>query len=671
MIMRNHVLCLIQLLVLLAAALLAPAIPQESGRTSAAGGPRSPQAHIASPPSAAVIDAPAVELVGSFGGAPTTLAISGTLAYVGEGAGLAIVDVSNPDLPVRLARMTLPGARQVRLNGNRAYVRYGSQLTILDISVPNNPLSLGSYSLPVTPSDFQIAGKFAYAVYGNEPRYFGTDPGGGLEIIDVSDPAHPALRGSYWASSWAGSIAVANGYAYIATISGLQVVDVRNPAQPVLRSTYVNEHYEASYIQIEHAFAYVIFSGGDAVLPYYHLDILDVSDPDHVKLRGKSSDVVNVAHQLQVSGSQAYISEGFCRLNCGYALAAIDASDPANLKTSILQGLPNLPIFAVREAQFYAIVEDTLTIFDLNGTNTPAPRGSCSLSSSSIYSVQVVGQRAYALGSAGLEIIDISDPSRPELLGRAPAGVTGLSIHNQFAYVVDGPKLQIFDISDPGNPTPRGTFAVSDTLQAIDSNNNFAYLVSDGKLSIVDVDNVDAPVLRGTYVLTHGLGQDIQVDGTYAYLATGGDLDIVDVGDPLGPKLLSSVQAPLAQSIFVAGNRAYTAARGGGVQIFDVSDPTAPLLRGGYTPLIDAMDVQAGGDLIYIADSNAVRIVDVRDPAGPLPRAAFATVDNPRRIQVVGDLIYVADAAGGLLILRVHPERFPEPMFLPVIGHAS
>jgi hypothetical protein len=51
---------------------------------------------------AAAIDAPVVELVGSFGGALTTLAISGTLAYVGEGAGLTIVDVGNSE-PASLA----------------------------------------------------------------------------------------------------------------------------------------------------------------------------------------------------------------------------------------------------------------------------------------------------------------------------------------------------------------------------------------------------------------------------------------------------------------------------------------------------------------------------------------------------------------------------------------
>jgi hypothetical protein len=353
-------------------------------------------------------------------------------------------------------------------------------------------------------------------------------------------------------------------------------------------------------------------------------------------------------------------------------LEVIDASDPAYLKTSVLEGVPfdlgYFQDFKVNGSRLYIATRDKLSLFDLISKDTVAPRGAYTVSTARVDAVRVMEQRAFILGSSGLELIDVSDPSSPGLLGRIPAGVTDLSIHNQFAYVIDGPQMQIFDVSDPSNPTLRGTFAVSDTLHAVDINNNFTYLVSGENLSIVDVGNAAAPMLRGTYALTHGTGQAIQVDGIYAYLATFGNLDIVDVSDPLSPKIQSSVQAPQAQSVYVAGDRLYTANGQYGLQICDISMPTAPLLRA-HKLWANTSYVRAAGDLLYTASSYGVQIIDVHDPADPLPRATFTTIDHPRRIQVVGDLVFVADGDGGLLILRVHPERFPEPTFLPVIGH--
>src|SRR5262245_23776813 len=50
-----------------------------------------------------------IDFVASIGGNVSTVAISGTLAFVGEGAGLAVLDVSDPAAPIRRARLPLPG----------------------------------------------------------------------------------------------------------------------------------------------------------------------------------------------------------------------------------------------------------------------------------------------------------------------------------------------------------------------------------------------------------------------------------------------------------------------------------------------------------------------------------------------------------------------------------
>ena len=51
---------------------------------------------------------PAVEFVSSIGGSVRAVAISDTIAYVGAGAALVTLDVSNPFQPAQLSRLPLP-----------------------------------------------------------------------------------------------------------------------------------------------------------------------------------------------------------------------------------------------------------------------------------------------------------------------------------------------------------------------------------------------------------------------------------------------------------------------------------------------------------------------------------------------------------------------------------
>jgi hypothetical protein len=57
---------------------------------------------------------------------------------------------------------------------------------------------------------------------------------GGLQVIDVSDPANPQRVGGYDTSGEAQGVAVSGHYAYVADgyAGGLQVIDVSDPANP-------------------------------------------------------------------------------------------------------------------------------------------------------------------------------------------------------------------------------------------------------------------------------------------------------------------------------------------------------------------------------------------------------------------------------------------------------
>lgn len=61
-----------------------------------------------------------------------------------------------------------------------------------------------------------------------------------------------------------------------------------------------------------------------------------------------------------------------------------------------------------------------------------------------------------AAGTAGLIVIDFSDPANPQRVGELDTGgdARGVAVSGNYAYVADGPEgLQVILIADPANPS--------------------------------------------------------------------------------------------------------------------------------------------------------------------------------------------------------------------------
>jgi hypothetical protein len=75
----------------------------------------------------------------------------------------------------------------VNVVGNLAYIaRGGAGLQIVDVSDPAAPVAVGGFDLPYSASDVDVVDNFAYVVNG-----------AGLYVLDVSDPAAPVAVGSF------------------------------------------------------------------------------------------------------------------------------------------------------------------------------------------------------------------------------------------------------------------------------------------------------------------------------------------------------------------------------------------------------------------------------------------------------------------------------------------
>ncbi|MDQ2996411.1 MAG: IPT/TIG domain-containing protein, partial [Chloroflexota bacterium] len=190
-----------------------------------------------------------MQYVGSIGGGVPTVAVSGTLAYIGEGSELTILDVSNPATPARLGGLTTrERVQDIELAGNRLYLTDDHDgLLIVDVADPAHPQLLGSIDTPGQAYDVQVVGNRAYLADGEE----------GMRIIDVSDPAQPATLGFYDILP-AYDLTIVGNIAYIATGTGrsLTLLDIGDPAHPTELTTWYSQ-YSTYGVQVVGGVAYV------------------------------------------------------------------------------------------------------------------------------------------------------------------------------------------------------------------------------------------------------------------------------------------------------------------------------------------------------------------------------------------------------------------------------
>ena len=198
------------------------------------------------------------------------------------GYGVLGVDLADPAAPVELGRFEFPFASAIEAHGDLVYASSttnGGFFRILDVADPAQPQELGALATSQT-YDLTVRGDYAYLADGAD---FGD---GGLRVVDVSNPAAPALLGQDTGCAYAMGIdASADGNTvYIACASNatfeneLRIVDVTDKANPLVIGSHVLP--------------------GSAQLPDY-----------------------NVAHSVVVSGTVAYVGHEF-------GVDEIDITDP-------------------------------------------------------------------------------------------------------------------------------------------------------------------------------------------------------------------------------------------------------------------------------------------------------------------------------------------------------
>lgn len=286
----------------------------------------------------------------------------------------------------------------------------------------------------------------------------------------------------------------------------------------------------------------------------------------------------------------------------------------------------------------------------------------------------VRGDICYLSAGGKLQVLDISNPFKPRLLGETVADTIAPSYRNfvvrgNYAYVRDiHHGLRIFDLSTFPTPREVGIWEKKYGSWRLDVAKGYAFFpAGEEGLFILDVRDPYYP--KEIYHLPYaGRGgvKEARVYGDYLYVGTFDSLLIFDISDVTHPSRISGFAFwpyhDTFSNIRVVGTYAYICARD--FHVIDVSDPYQPVEVashrgrwewGGHTK----WDIFIEEDYAYIADEKSLWVVDVHDPHSPITVGYYDTelglYSALYGVYVAGDYIYAAgstDEVGGLYILE-------------------
>jgi hypothetical protein len=596
-----------------------------------------------------------------------------------EGAGLQVIDVSDPTSPTRLGFFaTSQWFRDIEVVGEFAYLVVDSGLEIVDVGDPASPVGVGSLETPGSARAVDVAAGRAYVADGPA----------GLRVIDVSDPTAPREIGALATAGYAYDVEARGDLVHLVDDTALRLIDVSIPESPVEIGLLPADGYHD--MEVEGHLVYV----SKATSPWRsELHVIDVSDPSSPMEIG-SFDMLWV-QDFEVVEDRAYVLDRDHDLS--NTLRLLDFSDPTS-PTQIGAIAPRggwFGNFAIGGEIATVSNEHGLSLIDLSLPQYPAVSAPFS-DGPWKYAVAVaaVDDLAYLVdfeivsGAPNfLRVLDVSEPTAPAELGSlAVPGVTNdVDIVGDRVFLASGRSgWRVIDVTDPTAPVEIASLSAAGYARALEVIGDLAYLTDSQKsfhlgdislLRIVDVSDPSSPMELGALDLlrlvdSEAFAGDIEVVDDIAYIAAASGLVVVDVSDPSVATVLSYLRtSPRGGTgrVEVRGDYAYINymhATSSGIMSIDVSDPASPVEVGSLSTLPDGVaDMELVGDRLYLCGNRVATLVDVSDPTAPVElgaarRILFPTVGQARAkgIAVAGGIAFVADGKAHLQVVDFGPE---------------
>lgn len=312
----------------------------------------------------------------------------------------------------------------------------------------------------------------------------------------------------------------------------------------------------------------------------------------------------------------------------------------------------------------------TFQVLDVSNPSSPTIVGEY-LIDKLVQDIAVRGTFAYVLSSAALVVMDVSNPQAPTKLSEL--GITGgpefMALSDSFAYVTSFlGGFRVIDISNPSFLQSRGSISLgAERPTFVATKDRYAYvglLEMGDQLIIIDATNPDS--LQRTLINTGKLALAGIVVDTVLYVASTGNegfyLNTFTVNNPASPVQLGEMSFGIPENQYVSSvavnrNFAYISTQDFGIYSVDVNNPAIPILRGHVQhrdfALPPGLVIRTNDSSAFAAYYSGLWIVDITDNDSLREKTFFPTGGDPGNIVLSDNYAFIASGLSGLWIVDI------------------
>jgi|GEM_PF-2187237 len=325
----------------------------------------------------------------------------------------------------------------------------------------------------------------------------------------------------------------------------------------------------------------------------------------------------------------------------------------------------------------YVTAIGDLNVIDVTDPVKPVVIGSCAIANNDYGPYGIVLSDGYLYipaGTEGMRIVDISEPTQPQEVGcwERPV-VNALKVKGNNVYLLDNMTgIEVLDISEPTRPEEISAFPIRSNLHHIEIAGNFAFVSADtAGLVILDITEPALIHKTGNFAAYSRILHSA-VDGNYVYIADeDSGLCIVDITDPSTPQLASHLTFEwLTHPIIQLQGGLLYFGDGCTVWIVDITDRVNPKIVGAGEVGGYIVDMEVQDEFLHVATENDVlgffydgrgglRILDISKPEAVSEVGFCNSPGYVWDVAVSGNIAYVADDDGGLRCVDITNPAIP------------
>jgi hypothetical protein len=556
--------------------------------------------------------------------------------------GLEIYDISDPYNP-HMTAVVREYIYKVAVDGKYAYISKTRPLTeqtrgieqefaIISLDNINNPEIISEVPIDGYISDISISDRYAFVVVNRGPygaSYVYKYPGS-LMIFDIKYPLKPAEVGQYKSDEPIGAIAIRDKFAFLMVgKSRLQVLDISKPSNP---KSMARRECEAGGLNAE-----IVLDGNYAFLsPCCGRNcVFDISNPKKPVLINDDSTGVRWS-RFTVSDGLLYASTNdysfipyTLRFKSPYdrPITIFDVKNPKDIRmVSEIGELSQFEDIAV--VGDYACLCDIkrgLKILDLNAEPGHELVSELPFEKSDRGLLLAHNDYLYISNWGKLMVVETSDLFNPVIAAEYSAGchIPSLYAYNDYLFIgsdfYDICDLRIIDISNPSAPELFTKINSGiERFADVAIQDQYMYVASHK----TGIKIFDMPIFISSYDTESA--EDIEVRGGYAYIADyEAGLMIFDVSKPESIRFVSSIIPDKYRNTFYGNQSLELVLRGNYAFLFspyqnmvfsiDIFDPLHPAFVCSYGNFTDATHFQVTDDYIYIPSKNGLMVIEFEE----------------------------------------------------------